>query len=289
MKNEEDSSLVLLEIIRGYSIFETDKKTVYFKHFTLGEMLELDEFERLELSKAKKAGIQTEEELIESAIKLGSWSTAQEEKRKSLEWMVNHSTKALTKMSDENQKAAFSSQIEGDRKRLEEVSAARRKICSYSAEHLSQQKRFFKMARFALYSDKKFKKLVKQEELDRLSSEVFAKFAELSNKTNLLNAIYFTYFFDVFPPQSRNPLALFGVKFIDLTIFQKNLLAYAHALLNKMKHIQIPQSIYGDPVKMFDYEEPKDNAGGAVSHGLDDLKKKMSQRGGELKPEDLLS
>ncbi len=39
---------------------------------------------------------------------------------------------------------------------------------------------------------------------------------------------------------------------------------------------------------MFDYKEPKDRDK-KVSHGLDDLKMKMKARGGELKPEDLLS
>jgi hypothetical protein len=56
-----------------------------------------------------------------------------------------------------------------------------------------------------------------------------------------------------------------------------------------MKNTQIPDEIYGDPVKMFNYEEKKAEGEKRVSHGSDDLKKKMKARGGELKPEDFLS
>ena len=82
---------------------------------------------------------------------------------------------------------------------------------------------------------------------------------------------------------------LFQTDFINLTIFQKNLLSFASGLLNKMKNTHIPNEIYGDPVKMYDYEEPKDNEGGKVTHGVEDLREKMKSRGGELKPEDLLT
>ena len=56
-----------------------------------------------------------------------------------------------------------------------------------------------------------------------------------------------------------------------------------------MTNTKIPDQILGDPVKMFDYEEPKDDQEAKVTHGVEDLKKKMRQRGGELKPEDLLT
>ena len=90
--------------------FQVNKKKYYFKHFSLIEMLKLDEFEKIEFYKATESGIQTREQLIDSAIKIGSWSTEKEEKIKSLEWTINHSTKALNNIQDANQRAAFTSQ-----------------------------------------------------------------------------------------------------------------------------------------------------------------------------------
>ncbi len=278
----------LLDISRGFSVLNLKDKNCYFRHFTIGEMLEFDEFQKIEFNRAVKTGIQTEQELIESAIDMGSWSKENEEKIKSLKWMVNQSTKALEKMSDLNQRRVFSSQIEKNRKELEIINQKRSKICSYSAEHLSEQKRCEKMIASALFHDKEFQNPLEEDEKLQLANVVFLKFGELSNKKNLLFAVYKSYFFDVFTAQSRNPLKLFGADFLTLTVFQKNLLSYANALLNKMKNVRIPDEIAGDPVKMFDYEEPKDREA-KVSHGLDDLKQKMQMRGGELKAEDLLT
>lgn len=288
-KTKADPSLILLDIIRGYSVFHINDKEYYFKHFSIEEMLRFDEFEKIEVEKAKRSGIQTEEELIESAIEIDSWSIKQEEAIKALKWTIDHSTKALSKMSDEGQKRLFSKQIERDREKLEEIEGKRRKICGYSAEALGGQKRFSKMASSSLFCDIQFTKKIKEKEIESASPLIFSKFAELSKRDTLLDAIYRTYFFDVFILQSKNPLSLFKADFLTLTIFQKNLLSLARGLLNKMKNTKIPDQILGDPIKMFDYEEPKDDEGAKVTHGVDDLKKKMRQRGGELKPEDLLT
>tara|TARA_B100000287_G_scaffold68240_1_gene59767 strand:- start:2321 stop:3190 length:870 start_codon:yes stop_codon:yes gene_type:complete len=278
----------LLDISRGFSILDLKGESYYFRHFSLREMLEFDEFQQIEFKKAVKTGIQTEADLIESAIEMGSWSKEKEEKIKSLKWMIDRSTKALEKMSDLNQRRVFTAQIDGDRKKLEELSQSRAKISSYSAEHLSEQKRFDKMIVSALFYDEEFQNPVEDEKRLELASLVFNKFATLSNKKNVLLAIYKSYFFDVFTAQSHNPLKLFGNSFLSLTVFQKGLLSYANALLNKMKNVRIPDEIVGDPIKIFDYEEPKDTEK-KVSHGLDDLKQKMEMRGGELKAEDLLT
>ena len=288
-ESEVDPSLTLLDIVRGYSIFVVNKKEYYFKHFSLIEMLRLDEFERTEFKKAKESGIQTEQQLIDSAIKLDSWSVKKEEKIKSLEWTINHSTKALNKISDVNQRGSFSNQIESQRKDLAAIKEKRSKITGFSAEHLSSRKRFFAMIELSLFYDESFKKTLKEKDRSAISPLVFSKFGELSDKTNLLKAIYSTYFFDVFIAQSKNPLSLFGADFSSLTIFQKSLLSYSKALLNKVENVSIPKEIHGDPVKMIDYEEPKDAKGNKVTHGIDDVKRKMTARDGELKAEDLLS
>ena len=147
------------------------------------------------------------------------------------------------------------------------------------------------MASSSVFFDEKFAKRIKEKgkETDLVSAFIFSKFTEFSNRNILLEALYRTYFFDVFILQAKNPLSLFEADFLTLTIFQKNLLSLARGLLNKMTNTTIPDQILGDPIKMYDYEEPKEGGGAKVTHGVEDLRKKMQQRGGELKPEDLLS
>ena len=64
MKDEVFPSQVLLEISRGYSIFTVNNKNYYFKHFSIEEMLELEEFEKNQMIVAQKSGIKTRTELL---------------------------------------------------------------------------------------------------------------------------------------------------------------------------------------------------------------------------------
>ena len=54
MKDEVFPSQVLLEISRGYSVFTVNNKNYYFKHFSIEEMLELEEFEKNQMIVAQK-------------------------------------------------------------------------------------------------------------------------------------------------------------------------------------------------------------------------------------------
>jgi uncharacterized coiled-coil protein SlyX len=287
MKDEISPSQVLLEISRGYSVFTVNNKNYYFKHFSIEEMLELEEFEQNQMIVAKKSGLKTRTELVKDAMKYGAWTQSEEDKITSLEWTINTSLKTLDKMSDPLTRGSFSSQIEKQREELNQLQNKKDKISAYSAESLAQQKRLSKMIKNSLFNDKEFKDPIELKDVEILGALIFSKFAELANKDNLLRASYLSYFFEVFMA-TKNSLDLFQVKFMDLTLFQKGLISYSRALQNKMENTKMPDEIYGDPIKMFDYVEPKETDGNK-SEGIDDIKRKMKARGGELKAEDLLS
>ena len=250
-------------------------------------MLELEEFEKEQLAVAKKSGIKTQTELLKDAKKYGSWTQKEEDKIESLNWTIKSSLKILDKMSDPMTKKTFQSQIDEQQQELDLLEEKKNQIASYSAEALAQQKRLSKMILNSLFYDKDFKDPIIEKDIQILGALIFSKFSELANKNNILKASYNTYFFEVFM-STANCLDLFKVKFMDLTIFQKNLISYSRALLNKIQNTQIPEKINGDPVKMFNYEAPKDGEEKQQVHGTDDLKRRMKARGGELKAEDFL-
>ena len=287
MNDEVAPSQVLLEISRGYSVFTVNNKKYFFKHFRIEEMLELEEFEKEQLAVAKKSGIKTQTELLKDAKKYGSWTQKEEDKIESLNWTIKSSLKILDKMSDPMTKKTFQSQIDEQQQELDLLEEKKNQIASYSAEALAQQKRLSKMILNSLFYDKDFKDPIIEKDIQILGALIFSKFSELANKNNILKASYNTYFFEVFM-STANCLDLFKVKFMDLTIFQKNLISYSRALLNKIQNTQIPEKINGDPVKMFNYEAPKDGEEKQQVHGTDDLKRRMKARGGELKAEDFL-
>ena len=288
MKNHESYSSDLLEMLQGYSVIAYSNHNYYFKHFTILEVLKLEFDEQTDISSSIKNGIKTKDQLVKSAINLGSWSVEKEEKIKSSIWMLKKSEASLAKIEDPTQRKIFNSQIESQRKDLEEIEDQKAKIISYSAEHLAQVKKIKKMVDGSVFKDKNFSKPIDKIEKTAITAILFSKFNHLNSRDTCLNASYHAGFFDFFAAQSNNPLSIFGVTYDKLTCFQKNLIIYSSALLNKIKNVNIPHEIAGDPIKVFEYEEKPHNDG-KTSHGVDDLKTKMAMRGGKLKAEDFLS
>ena len=288
MNDDDNYSSDLLEILQGYSTLEYSGQSYYFKHFSVIEVLELEFDEKKDIASSIKNGIKTKNELIKSAINIGSWTEAKEDKIKSLNWTIKKSESALSKIEDKNQRGIFNNQIESQRKELEEIENERAKIFSYSAEYLAQVKKIRKMVDTSVFANKEFSKKIESDNSVALTAILFSKFNHLNSRDTCLKASYYAGFFDFFASQSANPLSIFGVTFNDLTCFQKNLIIYSSSLLNKIKNVTIPPEIADDPIKVYEYEE-KPHQESKTSHGVDDLRTKMAMRGGELKAEDFLS
>ena len=289
MEEKKNSGLYascLLDVIRGYSILEYGDKIYYFKHFKIVDLLEFDHLQEKDIKEAIKSGIKTEKTLLDSAIKIGSWTTKKEESLKSQEWMLKKSITALAKIKDPAQRKIFNTQIESQRRDLNELKEARTKIISYSAEHLSELKKIKRMTGRSVFVDLNFSETFPEEDESMLASLLFAKNTELGNRDNLLNCSYFGGFFDLFATEGIAPLI--NKSFEEMTVLQKNLLVLSNSLFNKIKRVEIPDEFMGDPVKIMDYEEKEDGES-KTSHGVDDLKMKMKARGGKLKAEDFLS
>lgn len=289
MSKNDNASFDLIDIIRGFSILSYSKKKYFFKHFLLMDFMSLDVEQAQDLEVSKKSGILTEKDLIKSAMNSGSWSTAEEENIKSLRWMIGKSTTALGKISDPTQRKIFKGQIDNQEKQLKEAESKRAKITSYSAEHLAELKRIRKVFNKSVFCDQEFKEKAPKDAEVPLTNILFSRYNELMKHERILEASYFGGFFELFAAQKGNSIQLLDVSFKEITIFQKALLVLSNSLLSKMKNTQMPDEIYGDPVKMFNYEEKKEEGDKAISHGANDLKRKMEARGGELKPEDFLS
>ena len=289
MNNKENKySIDLLDIVRGYSVLTSSDDQCYFKHLTVLELLELDNLQDIDISRSIKSGIKTEKDLIETAIKRRSWSIQNEEKLKSLQWTIKKSLTALGKIEDPKQKEIFKRQIDSQESDLKEIKSRRSKITSYSAEHLSEVKRVKRMFKQSIFTDLDFTQSPSEKQELVFTTAMFSRYGELNNRETILNASYFGGFFDLFTAQEGNPLTLLDKTFENITNFQKYLIVVSNGLLNKIKNTRIPEEIYGDPVRMMNYEE-KEEKDAKVSHGIDDLRRKSQARGGELKAEDFLS
>ena len=290
MIDENSSSLMLLDIMRGFSVLDINSKTYYFKHFTISDLLEVDEFTFLSYKDSMKLGVKNKEQLIADAIKTGAWSQKEEDKIKSLEWMIDKSNEALNKITDNNQRGSFLKSIEKQQEELNSINYKRANLFIYSAENLSEKKKVQKILASCLFFDKEFTQCVDENDLSELSYYVFQKISQYSSKNAILKAIYFTHFFELFSIQHRNPLLLFNKTLCDLTVFQKNLLMYSNTLLSKIKNLQIPKEYFSDPLKIYEFKELSgEERSSNTTVGIDDIKAKMKANNGKIKAEDLLS
>tara|TARA_R100000008_G_C3580591_1_gene168246 strand:- start:1117 stop:1989 length:873 start_codon:yes stop_codon:yes gene_type:complete len=287
-KNHYKNHRDFLDILRGYNKFNFLNKEYYFRHFSLEQTLEMDALMEIDVARSVKRGVKKQEVLLSDAMEMGSWSQQKEDQIKSLEWMIKKSTVALGKMQDLKQREVFNSQIEKQREELASIGEARRKIIAYSAENLAQTKKVNRMLESSLFCDEEFKEKVSEDLRLALAPLMFATYASFTDRDNLLMCSYHSGFLDLFATQYRNPIALFGKTMAELTVFQRGLMIITHSLLNKIKHVKIPEELSGDPIKIYEYEE-EEQTDKTVSHGLDDLKAKTKVRGGKLKPEDFLS
>lgn len=282
------ASSVLLEVLRGYSVLECGNRDVFFKHFYYCDYLELDEYESKQLRIAKRSGIKTEEELIQNAISKNYWSNNLEEKIQSLQWMISKSEKASSKIKDNIQKAAFEKSIKKQRDELTELKNRRLAIVQYSAENCANSKRSSKLLKGSLFYDKEFSKPLAEEDLSLVIDDFKVKLSHLNSEDNLLRAAFESSFFDIFSMSYRDPLSIIKRDIFNITVLQKNLLAYANLLLNKLKNVDMPDDVKQDPKKILEFSKSEKDPE-KTSEGVEDLREKMSKRGGKLKAEDLLS
>ena len=290
---DSSPSLVLLDILRGYSVMNHGGQEFYLKHFSVIDYLSLEEYELAMFDSSVAKGIKTEEELIKRAYTQGFWKEKDEKTLKEKQWEVSQSIKASKKIQDNRQRKMFLDSIKPAEKIVDELSSKRKKITSMSAETFAAQKRFQKLLDSIIFLDKDMTKRAKkkdfaEKEFSKIQVKAFAKIGRLFDKENVIKAAYESYFFDIFSTQHKNPIAIFGKDISEITLFQSRIMVVAKSLLSKLQNLDnIPDNILADPVKLYDYEENSKHSGN-TTEGLDDLKLKMKQKG-KLTSEDLLS
>lgn len=286
-RKEIESSLILLEIMRGYSRFTYNKKNYFFKHFRVYDSLKLVEFELDAFDSAIDSGIKSEEDLIKNGIKLNFWSEEEESSIKNLKWMVSKSEAASSKIVDKNSRKAFDESIDKQRAELKELEDRRSSLVGHSAENLASRRKINEEVHRNLFKDEDLTIHVDKDDLHFLIPFIYDEMNKFSDQNNMLKAAFNSSFFDSYSLMSENPFQLFKSSIFEISIWQKNLLFYSSVLLAKLKNHDVPDDIREDPLKLYNFS-PKDNdkSDNTVTHGVSDLRAKMAEKGGKLTAED---
>lgn len=283
------AEIILLDILRGYSVLHAGSREFYFKHFSLLDSLMFEEEYNNSLASAKRSGIKDEAAIIKEAIKNKKWSIRKEEEVKAITWDIEKLGAASKKISDRHQRKRTEDDIQEKKDLLAQIQDERREVCSFSAESFAETKKVKKIIISSLYKDSSFLDRFDEQEAFSYSQYFFDKISDLNNSTFIATAAYNTSFFEVFSLNYRTPHVLLNRVGMEMTVFQKNLMVYANALLNKLKNVNIPEGILDDPIKVLNYKEIEKDSGKKTSVGLDDLKEKSAKNGGQLNPEDFLT
>lgn len=283
------AEIVLLDIIRGYSVLHAGSRELYFKHFTLLDSLGFEEEYEKSLISAKRSGIKDEAVIIKEAIKAKKWSIQKEEEIKALIWTIDKLGAASKKISDHFQRKNAEQSVKDKQIELAKIQDERKEICSFSAESFAETKKVKRIILSSLYKDSSFVDRFEEQEAFSYSKEFFEKISALNDSQIIATAAYNTSFFEVFSINYRTPHVLLNKVGMEMTVFQKNLMVYANALLNKLRNVSVPEAILDDPIKVLNYKEIEKDSGKKTSVGLDDLKEKSAKNGGQLNPEDFLT
>lgn len=277
---------IISEVLEGVSPLIPSSDTLFFAHPTLKEKLK--DFEIIEKCKREgaKKGIKSENELIQSAIKSNSWCEEKEQKIEDLTWLIEKTSSSILKLSDPNLVNHNKKTLEGYENELKIINEERSKIIYVSLESyaLSRSHKLF-CERDCYYIKKGKQKKITSEYSKKILPYYINCYSRLSNKESLIKSAYSPYFFDLVY-MAESPLEVFPDPLEKMTIFQKDLLFYAHIISSKLKNMDIPSGVRNDALAIYNFK-PEDKSNKKEDFNARDF---VKSKGGleKMKPEDKL-
>tara|TARA_Y100000114_G_scaffold38101_1_gene33717 strand:- start:6 stop:857 length:852 start_codon:yes stop_codon:yes gene_type:complete len=278
---------ITFQILEGVSPLNVSGETFFFKHPTIKQKLSDIKIQKDCEATGKKIGIKNEKELIDEAIDSGSWSKENEEKINDLRWLIEKTQSSIDKLSDPNLIKHNQQTVDGYKKDLEELNSKRARFTLASLENycLSRSHSIFCERDCYVIKNGETEPL-RENESKKVMVAYMNTYTSLLNRDNLIKAAYNPLFFDLVY-MSESPIEIFPDPINSMTVFQKDLLFYAHILSSKLKNLEIPDSIRSNPVELFNFKPKKD---GEKEKQEFNPRKFVESKGGleKMKPEDKL-
>lgn len=255
----------LSEIIDGYSCFEYQGSTVYIKHFGNKEQSDLEKQYQEVFDKAKKQGLQTEEEALEMLKEQDLWSEEEENK-------LIDQKKYIDNLKDTKEGLIIPSQIETIQKDIDEAESKyqeenfrRQSLLSETCEGYAKKK----SNDYSLYlsffnSPDLSQKFLIQEDFDMLSkkelNELLEEYVIATKHLSIRNIKYlainniFNIYYNILG--AKNIYKFFNKPIYECTFYQLNLLNYAKILNSIIENSEkMPDIVKKDPDKILDFME----------------------------------
>lgn len=255
----------LIEIFDGYSRFDLNGQTLFFRHFSLRDQnLISDNFEKYK-NLAINRGIETEEETYKRLRDDESWTSDDDLKVAELESYVLNLKKTKSKLFLPSQMEQHQKTIDEEQNKLNALLNRKFELVSTTAESYANKMSNEEFLRVLIYEDQELKKLkYSEEEFGELTSselsELSSKYFNLSEKFNENNIqkIVLQDFFNMYISSCEDAYIFFGKFIHQLTAYQMKLLLFARIFNNIFQYNDdIPDSIKKDPKAIFDFVDSK--------------------------------
>jgi hypothetical protein len=255
----------LIEIFEGYSRFDLNGRTLFFRHFSLKDQnaisLSFNKFKNL----AESRGIENKDQIFQRLKEDQTWSDDDEIKILELQSYLDSLRKTKSKLLLPSQKEEHQKLIDEEDNKLNLILLRKNELVGMSSDGYAGKMSNEEFLRILLFKDESLKNpAFSEEEFGELTSselsEISKKYFELSEKLNDENIqkIVLEDFFNMYISFCENSFNFFGKYVYQMTSYQMKLLLYGRIFHNIFQYNEdIPEHIRKDPKAIFEFVESK--------------------------------
>lgn len=256
---------ILTQIFDGYTRFDCDGQTLFFRHFSIRDQGNLNFIYKKYFDIAVKKGIETKEEVYKRLIESNQWHEEDDLKISELEHYILNLKKTKDQIFLPSQKEKHEALIKEEEDKLNKLLNKKNELVSTTAENFANKICNEEFVRLLIYEDLNLSKLkynheefgeISIEKLNYFNNEHFKISQELSEET--IQKIVLEDFFGMYLSLCEEPQAFFGKPIHELSVYQLKLLFYGKVFNNIFQNYDdIPSDIRKNPEEIFKFIDRK--------------------------------
>ena len=253
---------VFRDVVQGCSEVKLEGKTIYIKHLSSLDQVDIDDIKDNYLQKAIGRGIPKQEELLKNLKKDGTWTDEDDGKIKRQESFIQQLVRGKSQLVLKSQLDNQNKLIDEANEELNKMHLRKSELLGINAEDYAEKrsndyyiiKSFFrdKECLSPMFADENaYNELYAEDVVKYVTvyNETFKAFDELNIQKMILEDFYYIYF-----PFSDDTVGFFGRPVVELTYNQLKLIVYTKIFKNIFENnMHIPEKIKKDPQALLDY------------------------------------
>ncbi len=314
------------DIIRGYSVVRVPKiGTLFVKHLTQIDYIELDDVYFSLLTEAAENKILTYKEKVQYLINEGLWTKEKEKEILDNKYFLDGLKMSMSKVALSRQLQELKNEAEKVEKKIGRLELEKSRLIGYTAESYASSALNDNIIKITAYRDKQLQApFYTDDQFDDLSDDtirlIWESFNQLFQKfktPELQRVALSPFFLNFFYMSENNPHIFYGKPIVALSFYQLELFAHGMYFKNVLSEInpKPPDDVMNNPEKLIEYfnlnknsreildkQSNNSNAGvglvgatkedyerlGISSSGPNLLEAAQKQKGGSLQLQDIL-